>query len=121
MTQDEPIIGMDQIIAHVRGLGVLTTPEREIENDHIFAHAEELPPLPTGYIVKAVVHCNQVDTFRMIACDFKTKIEGRRERIMTLSRRALDTHLRRAHPYLNREERVTLIKRISFNFRDVGR
>lgn len=114
--------GLDEIIRSIRPFGILTTPQREIENDTTFAHAEAMKhPLPTGYKVKAIVHCNQLDTFRMIACDFNQKIESRRERIMTLCRRALSTHLIHAHPYLSESERRFLVQRISFNFRDVGR
>lgn len=98
------------------------TVESEKAADETFAVAQGMHhPLPTGYIVKAVVRCNQLDTFRMVACDYATTIERPREGIQRAARRALWDHFRHAHPYLGTNGMQALLSVVSFNFRDIGR
>lgn len=109
--------GMDAPMRYARTITV----ESEREADAVFAHAQELPGLPTGYIVRANLACNQVDSFRMNVCDWKQRLEVRRERVQALSRARLGVHLRIAHPYLSKGQTTRLLHAIQFNFRDVGR
>lgn len=109
--------GIDHIIEQARTI----TPASELEADQVFALAQSSKALPTGYIVKAIVRCNQLDTFRMVACDWRDRVELRRERVQAVSRTRLGRHLQHAHPYLSREQIGLLLRVISFNFRDFGR
>lgn len=121
-TDDEYTPALNEIVKQVRGFGLLTTPEQEVQNDATYAHALAMAhPLPVGYIVKAVLKCNQINTFTMSACEYRKVIETRKERVTALCRRALEAHLVDAHPYLDAMQRRVLRERISFNFRDVGR
>lgn len=109
--------GIDHIIKEAHR----TTPADELLADEVFAHAQAIKPLPTGYIVKAIIKCNQIDTFRMVACDWRARVETQRERVQAISQRRLADHLRHAHPYLSIAQRSLLVRVISFNFKDVGR
>jgi hypothetical protein len=112
--------GIDDVIKAARTITV----ESEQEADKVYAHAiatTERTPLPTGYIVKADIRCNQLDTFRMVACDYRAIIEARHEYIENTARINLRNHLHHAHPYLSRSQVRKLIGVIAFNFRDFGR
>lgn len=109
--------GIDHVIEQARTI----TPASELEADQVFAHAEASKALPTGYIVRAVIRCNQLDTFRMVACDWRDRVELRRERVQAVARTRLGRHLQHAHPYLSRDQIGLLIRVIQFNFRDFGR
>lgn len=95
------------------------TRESEVEAAEAFDLAKR-HPLPVGYIVKAVIRCNQLDPFRMIACDGSKTIEARREAITTLAHKWLGVHFKTAHPYMTREQRIGLHSAVHFNFRDIG-
>jgi len=109
--------GIDHIIKEAHR----TTPQAELLADEVFGHAQSSKALPTGYIVRAVIRCNQLDTFRMVACDWRDRVEVRRERVQAVSRARLGRHFQHAHPYLSRDQIAVLIRVISFNFRDFGR
>lgn len=97
------------------------TPESERQAGEVFTQAQHLGPLPTGYTVRADIRCNQLDTFRMVACDWMQRVETKAMAVQDVARRELSTHLRHAHPYLDRVQRTVLIRAIAFNFRDIGR
>lgn len=97
------------------------TPESERQADEVFTQAQRLGPLPSTYVVRADIRCNQLDTFRMVACDWVHRIETKATVVQGIARRELATHLRHAHPYLDRTQRAVVIRAISFNFRDIGR
>lgn len=109
--------GIDDPIKAARTITV----ESELEADAVFAHAQAMKhPLPTGYITKARIACNQMDSFRMMVCDWQHVVEVRRENVQTIARVRLGQHLRKAHPYLSRDQVKLLLRVIQFNFRDVG-
>lgn len=108
--------GMDEPISLARTITV----ESEQEAAETYAQALR-KELPTAYVVRAVVRCNQLDTFRMIACDWSSRIEARRETIQARATTALRHHLRKAHPYLARDQVRQLVGATQFNFRDIGR
>jgi hypothetical protein len=120
MANDPYEHGIDRLIRAARTI----TPESERAADEVFTHAKAVNarhPIPTGYIVKADIRCNQLDSFRLVACDWQRHLEARRERIQTLARGQLRTHLVHAHPYLAAEQVRQLLAAIQFNFRDFGR
>lgn len=109
--------GIDHFIRAHRTI----TPDTEREADAIFQHAEERGKLPDNYIVKAVVRCNQVDTFRMAACDWNVTIEYRAPFIEEQAKARIAAHLRNAHPYLSTQQIRNLLAVTHYNFRDFGR
>lgn len=117
----EPYVyGIDDVIKAARTITI----EGEQEADKVYAHARavsELHPLPAGYVVKADIRCNQLDTFRMVACDYHVTIETRHEYIENTARINMRNHLHHAHPYLSRGQVRRLVSIIHFNFRDFGR
>lgn len=111
---------LDDVIKAARTI----TPEGEKLNDQVYAHAlavTERHPLPAGYVVKADIRCNQLDTFRMVACDYHKVIEARHETIENTARIGMRNHLHHAHPYLSRNQVRRLVSLIHFNYRDFGR
>jgi hypothetical protein len=112
--------GMDEVVRAARTITI----EGEKEADKVYAHARtvtELHPLPAGYVVKADIRCNQLDTFRMVACDYRKLIETRHEVIEDTARVNMRNHLHHAHPYLSRNQIRRLVRSIHFNFVDFGR
>lgn len=109
--------GVDQLLVPSRTI----TPFTEAEAEEVYQKALDSKPLPTGYLVKAVIACNQVDAFRLMQCDYTLTVESRRETIQTQARRILAAHYRYAHPYLGEERVRLLVSVIQFNFRDFGR
>lgn len=108
--------GIDDVIRRAKTI----TPESEIEASEVFTHAQD-KVLPVGYIVKAIVRCNQLDTFRMVACDWHIRLEMRREDVNAKALRELAAHLKHAHPYLGRHGRKRLLAATQTNLRDFGR
>ncbi len=111
--------GLDSILRAARR----TTPQAEREADEVFGLALAGRALPTGYVVRAVIRCNQINTFASppIACDWRDRIEVRRERVESVSRARLVRHLKAAHPYLGRHGIKSVIGATSYTLRDVGR
>lgn len=97
------------------------TPETEAEADEVYRHAKTKSVLPVGYIVRARVRCNQLNTFTMIACDWSDDLEGRHETIEGRCLARLRTHLRHAHPYLGAGEARRVVHATHTNLRDFGR
>lgn len=112
----EYVAGIDEPMR----LAKTITVESEKEADETYAVSQK-HALPVGYIVKAVVRCNQLDPFRMVACDWSVTIESRRENVEMMCRRRLGLHFRHAHPYMTHENRVMLQQAVQMNFRDAGR
>jgi len=109
--------GMDDIIKAAKTITV----DSERNADEVFAHAQAIHPLPTAYKVRAEIRCNQLDTIRMVACDWHSRIETRKERVQGMARAQLREHLTHAHPYLGADQAAFLVRVIQFNFRDIGR
>jgi hypothetical protein len=107
--------GLDALLKYARK----PTPESEAEAAEVFA-ATDGKTLPTAYTVKAVVRCNQLDTFRMIACDWETTIVARRESVTALAKAHINDHLRHAHPYLGTDGARRLTQQTQINLRDFG-
>jgi len=98
------------------------TPDTEREAEEVFRHAKSIAgPLPVGYIVKAKVRCNQLDTFRGIACDYEVILELRHEDVDKKSRQLLASHLVNAHPYLSKRQIARVLHAVHVNLRDFGR
>lgn len=100
------------------------TPDSEAFHEEVYQAAKAITarhPLPVGYIVKAVVRCNQIDTFRHVACDFNMKVEVRHENVEASCRAILSSHLLHAHPHLSGAQRFQLVSAITYNFSDIGR
>lgn len=95
-------------------------PASEAEAEEIYRTAVG-HVLPTAYVVRAIVRCNQLDTFRMIACDYSIRLEGRHETIEPRAKAALRVHLAHAHPYLPAWQRRQLVGATQINLRDFGR
>lgn len=118
-TPGDPVYeyGIDAPIREARTVTI----DSERQADEVYAQAQRLGPLPSGYVVRALIRCNQLDTFRMVACDWSATIETKSPVVQDQARRKLSEHLRHAHPYLDRAGRAVLIRAIHFNFRDIGR
>ena len=110
---------LDELLPYVMNK---PTPASEAEAEEVYRHALAAKhPLPVGYVVRAKVSCNQLDTFRLVACDWVEWIEGRHEDIEAKSHLLLRAHLRQAHPYLDASQRRQLVGATVMNVRDFGR
>lgn len=117
MRMDQYEYGVDQLLIPSRTI----TPYTEAEAEEVYQKALASKPLPTGYLVRAVIACNQVDAFRLVQCDYTITTEARRESIQSISRRILAAHYRYAHPSMDEDRIRLLVSVIQFNFRDFGR
>lgn len=109
--------GMDQLMVPSRTI----TPATEAQAEEVYRAAITAKPLPTGYTVKAVIACLQVDPFRLEQCGWTMIVESRRETVQTNCRRRLAAHYRHAHPSFDEARIKLLIRVVNFNFRDFGR
>lgn len=113
------VTGLDLLLPHRLGAA---TPNSEREAQDVYDHAKaQKSPLPVGYIVKAVLRCNQLDTFRMLACDWSQTIEARHESVEATAKGLINTHLKHAHPYLASMQRAKIINATMINLSDYGR
>lgn len=108
------VYGLDEPTRQARTITV----ESEREANEI-ADAIKYESLPTAYVIKLVIRCNQLDTFRMIACDWQKIITSRHENAEGRARRLLGGHFRQAHPYLDSAQRRRLQHAVHFTMRDV--